>query len=401
MSNDWNGSVYQKGPKLYIRVRMFGKWKSIATPYGPGQEAEAEEFLRDTRRKILAAEAAGAKDGPLTVAEYAEEWLRRRRARGDKWDVENDAGRLRKHILTKIGSKRIGDVLPADVRAVIDAASAAGRAYRTVRNIYSTVRMLFNEAVVDGLLATRDNPCVLTRAHLPPNRDKNPRWRAKAVFERMEVGSFLYDQKVPDDRRVYYAMLYFTGMRLGEVSGLRIEDYEPDVAPLSRLLVSRSYNRDWTKTGVERVVPVHPELKRILDAWIASGWEAFVGRPPRATDILIPDPVRPSAVEHLQRREEAWIAVRARRHRPEQEVRSDVVSPRLEVARAQASSAARLPQVDDLARPFRRREEGHPRTYLAPGRKGRARALHDVRVAGALRGTREAEGAARCRDVRT
>lgn len=288
---NWNGSVYPKGQRLYVRLRVSGKWKSVATPYLRGQESQAWEFLRDLRRRALAAEEAGAVDGTaLTVTPYVNRWLERRRSSGDKEDVDNEEGRLRKHVLPYVGDKRFGEVLPAHVRAIVDRARSLGLAYRTVRNIYSTFRMVMNDAVVDGLMDARDNPCVLTRSHLPPNRDKNPRWRATAVFDRQEMGALLYVDAIPEDRRVYYALLYFTGVRLGEASGLLVDDYDSEATPLGRILVSRSYARDWTKTGVERAVPVHPELKRVLEQWLRTGWEKTYGRPPKASDIIVPTP---------------------------------------------------------------------------------------------------------------
>jgi integrase len=294
MTREWNGSVYRKGPSLYIRARVFGKWKSIRTPYVPGQEAEARDFLRETRRRALAAGRGGSRVEPATVKSYAEEWLKRRRDMPDKRDVGHDAGRLRKHVLPHIGSKRLKDLLPGEIRDVVDRARKLGLAPKTVRNVYATIRMMMNDAVVDGLLLPGENPCVLTRSHLPPNRDKNPRWRGTAVFDRSEIGMLVSDPRIAEDRRVYYSVLYFTGMRLGEASGLRIEDYEPSVEPLARILVSRSYDYDWTKTGVERSVPVHPELQRILKAWVDEGWEKFSGRVPKADDLMFPTPRRES-----------------------------------------------------------------------------------------------------------
>ena len=57
-------------------------------------------------------------------------------------------------------------------------------------------------------------------------------------------------------------------------------------------LVPRSYGQDWTKTGVERAVPVHKDLATILAAWVRSGWEATYGRPPRPADLVVPTPPR-------------------------------------------------------------------------------------------------------------
>ena len=63
--------------------------------------------------------------------------------------------------------------------------------------------------------------------------------------------------------------------------------------PLPRLSVSESYSvhlkrTKRTKTGVTRLVPVHPALQRILDEWLARGFRDVFGREARPDDLIFP-----------------------------------------------------------------------------------------------------------------
>lgn len=83
-----------------------------------------------------------------------------------------------------------------------------------------------------------------------------------------------------------YAVLGLTGMRWGEAAALRWRDYEPELEPLGRLHVARSYSTrrksvGTTKTRGARFVPVHPVLAGILAAW-------KLAHPAEPGDLVVP-----------------------------------------------------------------------------------------------------------------
>jgi hypothetical protein len=49
---DVSGTIYRKGTRLFVRVRFFGKQRSMSTPYGPGQEREAESSHENSRERF-------------------------------------------------------------------------------------------------------------------------------------------------------------------------------------------------------------------------------------------------------------------------------------------------------------------------------------------------------------
>ena len=78
------------------------------------------------------------------------------------------------------------------------------------------------------------------------------------------------------------------GTRHGEAAGLRWQNYFPEVKPLGKLVIARSYNKDGTKTKVARLVPVHVALAQLLDDWRRSGWPSVYARSPGPEDLIVP-----------------------------------------------------------------------------------------------------------------
>jgi integrase len=138
------------------------------------------------------------------------------------------------------------------------------------------------------------NPCVLKRGELPEKLDKDPTWRAKAVFTRDEIVQVITDLRVPEDRRVMYSLIFLAGgLRFGEAAARRWRDYDPDCEPLGRLAVHTSFNvktqeEKEVKTKRPRDVPVHPTLAMLLDSWRREGWERMAGRSPEPHDLIVP-----------------------------------------------------------------------------------------------------------------
>lgn len=145
--------------------------------------------------------------------------------------------------------------------------------------------MFRDAAVADFIAAT---PCILSKHHLGTIRDKDPEWRATAVYSRGEVEALISDHRLPQDRRVQWGILALGGLRYGEVAGLRWRHLELDAKPLGRMAVATSYDTGRTKTGVERRVPIHPTLAAMLAEWRLTGWPLAFGRQPGPDDRVLP-----------------------------------------------------------------------------------------------------------------
>jgi integrase len=136
-------------------------------------------------------------------------------------------------------------------------------------------------------------PLLLESGELPKKIDKDPTWRSTATYIREEVEQLISDERIPEDRRIYYGLIFLTGMRPDEAVLRRFRDYDSSVAPLGKLLVSSAWDRrrkieKAVKTEQPRQVPVHATLARLLAAWKLCGFARMTGRAPRPDDLIVP-----------------------------------------------------------------------------------------------------------------
>jgi integrase len=270
-----------------------GKRQKATKCRGPEEEGKAKRILAEfIRRREAAVVLEGSDDdtGPMTFARWAKVWLETRRVKKIS-TIKDYEQRLRDYVLPHIGAKRLDAVTEVDVMAVL--AGAGKLAPRTQRHVFYTMNPIFKLAVRRGLLDK--NPCGrIPEEDMPRKKDAVPGWRRQALFTREEVMLLLTSSVVPYDRQVFYSVLFLGGCRFGEVSALRLNHYQPDMQPLAQLAIELSYDSDKgvvgeTKTENPRLLPVHPWLKQIIDAWLATGWQRLMGRPPQQDDILVPN----------------------------------------------------------------------------------------------------------------
>jgi integrase len=239
-------------------------------------------FLKvlESDARVAASTTAPRRPGAPTVKEYAEGWIRNRRSLGLR-TADDDDTRLKLHALPAIGAMAIDEVRPRHIRDLVLTMRKEGTlAPRSIRNVYGVLATMFRTAVADEVIAA--TPCVLARGILPKKADKDPAWRASAIFTRAEVEQLISDVRIPEDRRVLYALKGIAGLRHTEGATLRWRQYDATLEPLGAI------NLEKTKTGVPRRIPVHPTLARLLAEWKLAGWERTYGRCPEADDIIVP-----------------------------------------------------------------------------------------------------------------
>jgi hypothetical protein len=293
--------VFTRGSKLWIRYRdIDGTWCNSSTGYVVGQEKLAQATYDEIMSRIRSASAKGETVvGPLTVRKYAADWLAERKELDLDW--HNDESRLRHHVLPVIGDMKIADVR---TRHIIDlfhrirTCKERPVAQRTVHSIYGTVSALFRDAKLSDKI--EQTPCCLDERQLGPLIDKDPEWRASAIFTREEAETIISHPVIPFDRRVVYALELLAGLRTGEAAAPRWRHYDPAKQPLGELLVAFAYStrkgrEKGTKTDVVKHVPVHPTLAAMLAEWKLGGWAAMMGRHPEPGDLIVPLPPEAAA----------------------------------------------------------------------------------------------------------
>ena len=278
--------LYYRGNSIWLRYKdESGVWKNQSSGFKKGDEQSAERCITMIRSKI-AAKSISSQNRP-TLAHVFSGWIERLQRRGRRsW--RDDEARLRKHIMPELGELPIDSITALQIEDTFNRLRDKDLAPKTIWNIYSALRALFKDAVKHQIVPT--SPCLLGNEELGSIVDKDPEWRDQALFSRDEISTLMFDVQIPWDRRVYYAIKYLAGLRLGEVSGLRVRHLDLDREPLGSLLIARSYEDARTKTKTSKRMPVHPVLRTVLQQWLREGFPTMFGREAKPDDYIVPRP---------------------------------------------------------------------------------------------------------------
>jgi integrase len=272
------------------------KYRSRQKSFSDRQQAEA---FRDTLN------AAKHQPGGVVVprdqlfAHAAESWLASRtdlkpRTRGEYENLLSPKKRARKDangnstahlsIIATFGGKAVGSITRQQIAEWVQALTAAGKSPSTVRHAYFVVKMVLEQAVVDGLL--RDNPA--DHVKLPSERTATS--GTPGVVDDPDM--FLTADQVsalvaatPWPYNVLVHVAAWSGLRAAEIGGLQVGDVElpaQQVNPNARpkpgtLRVDRTLSPrptggyDTPKTrGSRRRVPLTPATVDVLRGYLSE-----------------------------------------------------------------------------------------------------------------------------------
>jgi len=174
------------------------------------RKIDAERHLTSVRAALLSGTYVDASAGRITVEEWSARWLEAQVALKPSTRA-GYVGVLRRYVLPKWGALQLAQVQHAAVAAWVAELSARGLAPSTIRHAHRVLSMILSLAVRDGRLVRN----VADRVQLPRAR------RAEARFlSHDEVAALADAAPAPFD--VMIRLLAFTGLRFGEVAGLRI-----------------------------------------------------------------------------------------------------------------------------------------------------------------------------------
>jgi integrase len=287
------GNVYQRKTGRWV----IWFWDRSGKRHRCAAKAADEASARAELAAILGRMAKGEDPvaAELTLDAWARRWIESRRAAG-KGEADNEAAHVTHHIAPELGRVKLRELSTAQVldfvrRLPAHAAARGGGpiSATTAWHIAGTLKLCMRDAAKRGLIPS--SPCVWDASDLPERG-------APAVgegFSEAEVERLISDTRIPEDRRVLYALEFLTGMRTGEAAARRWRDWDPSRAPLGALKVDTSWStkrqlEKATKTRVTRTIPVHPVLAELLERWRAEGWPRAHGRAPAPEDLVVPAP---------------------------------------------------------------------------------------------------------------
>jgi len=277
---DVRGSVRRRGPGHWeIRFELgydpngkrIRRFESVA-----GTRRDADRQL--ARRLHELETGTLVSPGKLTVAAFASRWLEDTRATVAPRTFERYEEVVRLHVVPELGMHRLSELRVAHIVRAQQAWREAALAPRTVLKIHRIVFKMLDDAVRWQLLSV--NPCAAVRA---PHVE-----RREMTALSLEQARSLLDQVSGTEHGVMLATAIHTGLRLGELRGLRWVDVDLESG---RLSVTQTLQRvdGELRVGVtkthrsRRAVTLAPQMvallrhhrRRQVEAHLAAGdaWE--------------------------------------------------------------------------------------------------------------------------------
>jgi integrase len=241
-------SVYKRANRFYVRYRdERGRWRARASTARTKAEAIrlAGEIERRCERQRLGLEALPLPDGGGTLDELLAWWLKTY-SKGSPSHQRNEYSVRKNLIGSELGSLRLVEVTPAEIEKFLQARSNH-LGPQTINHLRGFVVRTINKAIRTGKW-TGSNPALAVEKRRVPKRKPD----------------YLRADEVPrvlaalDDRwRPLFATAVYTGMRRGELLGLRKGDL--DLAA-GLITITRSHQRNIAKGDHAETIPISTEL---------------------------------------------------------------------------------------------------------------------------------------------
>ncbi len=178
----------------------------------------AARFPNGSRRNLF--EQEKAPPGEMEFEKFARAWIEENKLSWKPSVSEEFTGTLTKHLISRFAGRRVTEITPADIKKMrSDISALPGRRNRPlsrkrINNICVVLRLILAEA---SERYGTPNPFARIKPLPVPKTEIHP-----FAFEEMNI--FL--SGVRKDFRAYYLVRFLSGMRTGEIDGLRWEDVD-------------------------------------------------------------------------------------------------------------------------------------------------------------------------------
>ena len=267
-----------------VRKLPSGRWQArYLGPDGvmhPADETfatktEADLWLVKKEAEILADEWINPDDGKVLLRAFATEWLRDHPKMRPSTRARSD-GLLRNHIYPHLGDKSLKEIKPAQIRRWHKQLQDDGVGAATIARAYSLLKAIFNTACKDELI--RRNPCQIDGAGVY-------KWKERPVLTISGVYSII--DRIPDRYKALVLLGTFTGLRWGELIGLRRRNIDLVACTVtvdsitvevdnSRLLLDQKPKSEAGLRTVAFPAQISPALADHLAKFVADSKDAYV-----------------------------------------------------------------------------------------------------------------------------
>lgn len=186
----------------------------------------------------------------FTIHDYSKIWFQRRQR---NWAYSTRRGyseKYRNHIFKNWGSFRLSEFQPSTFS---DWAAQSTLSAKTINEVRNIINQIFETAVVDKIIA--DNPIRYIKKLKHSVTEPDP-------FKPAEIESILKCLTTP--YRQFFQFAFFSGMRTGELLGLRWEDVDMQRRVIHvRLNIVHGFEKEPKTKGSLRTLDLH---QRAIDA---------------------------------------------------------------------------------------------------------------------------------------
>jgi integrase len=275
------------------------KRRQVLLPEHLKTEREARRYA-ELHASELMTQPQPKRSRGVTVADLVDRWIKLRTAdeRYAASTVKDATALLRQWVVPMLGGKTSDELDVPLLRQWVRAlGTAKGRRRKplapyTVRNIVRALTWLLDDVQGEGWGFLRGgNPARARAVHseLPEMMPLAGRSQLIRVSETTDAERLLDCKLVPVQRRIRYALAFTSGLRDGELAGLRWCDVDLERATVHVRQALQVKTRGCgtaigkVKTRASmRLLPLHPAAVAALRAWKSDGWERHVGHAPAA-----------------------------------------------------------------------------------------------------------------------
>lgn len=196
------------------------------------------------------------------IAEATQAWLAKSPSKDTRDNYARDLKQFLAHCNIRENDHALyAEIRPLDVAKWRDALLMAGRSNSSVRRKITVLRSLFSYLQTYGYIGENPAHSNFVQAPAAPRDGKTVALSPADCRKMLDYPSHFTPQGMRD--RALLAVLAYTGCRVGEVTRLRVGDYQQHGG--HRVLNVQG------KGGKERRVPLHPEAIERIELWLDAG----------------------------------------------------------------------------------------------------------------------------------